>query len=328
MKIKLFHLFTVLALIIGIDEVSAQGTAFTYQGELQNSNRAANGTFNIEFFLFNTNISGASVAGPVIDNGVTVSNGLFTATVDFGPGVFNGATNWLEIGVETNGASGFTTLLPRQQVTPTPYAIYANTASNVSGAVSVSQLTGTIQSQQLPSSVVMDQETGVTLSGTFNGNGGGLTNTVTAGNFVSAVSTVSQGVVAANTFQNIQFDTFGFLNGWTYFGGGSDTFTCQQAGTYLVEYGAEVATTGTAAIITIRGFNYGVGTEILGSESTTTVLTATQPSSVSRSFLLFGTVGTLLNFQFSATSTSAELVAGSGAATVKPSFFCTIVRIQ
>ncbi len=43
-----------------------------------------------------------------------------------------GDSNWLEIAVSTNGANNFTTLAPRQQLTPAPYAI---TAENLSGVV-------------------------------------------------------------------------------------------------------------------------------------------------------------------------------------------------
>jgi len=75
------------------------------------------------------------VAGPVITNGVMVSNGLFTVQIDFGPAMFTGAANWLQIGVETNLANGFTTLAPRQQLTPSPYAIFAESAGIASGTV-------------------------------------------------------------------------------------------------------------------------------------------------------------------------------------------------
>jgi formylglycine-generating enzyme required for sulfatase activity len=109
----------------------AQGTAFTYQGQLQNNGSPASGTYNLTFALFNTNTSSVAVAGPVTNNGVLVSNGMLTVLGDFGPGAFTGATNWLEIAVETNGASTFTPLTPRQQLTPTPYAIYAESASTL-----------------------------------------------------------------------------------------------------------------------------------------------------------------------------------------------------
>jgi hypothetical protein len=132
------RLATVFALLLTfslpLSTASAQGTAFTYQGQLQNNGSLANGTYNLSFTLYNTSSSGTPVAGPVFTNGVIVSNGFFTVTIDFFSGPWNGQVNWLEIGVETNGATPFITLAPRQQVTPTPYAIYslsANSATSV-----------------------------------------------------------------------------------------------------------------------------------------------------------------------------------------------------
>jgi len=113
----------------------AQGTAFTYQGRLQNNGSPASGTYNLAFWLFNTSNGVNAVAGPVVTNGVTVTNGLFTVQIDFGAAVFIGAANWLQIGVETNLASSFTTLAPRQQLTPSPYAIFAESAGIASGTV-------------------------------------------------------------------------------------------------------------------------------------------------------------------------------------------------
>ena len=71
--------------------VFAQGTAFTYQGQLQNNGSPASGTYNLTFSLFDTNTSGVAIAGPVTNNAVIVTNGLFTVLIDFGPGVFTGA---------------------------------------------------------------------------------------------------------------------------------------------------------------------------------------------------------------------------------------------
>ena len=58
-----------------------------------------------DFSLFNTNTSGVAVAGPVTNNGVIVTNGLFTVLIDFGPGVFTGETNWLEIAWRPTGSA-------------------------------------------------------------------------------------------------------------------------------------------------------------------------------------------------------------------------------
>ena len=168
-------------LLSAIFEIAfAQGTAFTYQGRLTDADGPASGSYDLTFTLFATNTSGVAIAGPVTNSAAAVSNGLFTTTIDFGSGVFAGASNWLEIAIRTNGTGSFTTLTPRQQVTPTPYAIFANTASNLSGTLPTAQLSGTLTLTQLPGAVVTDNETSLNLSGafsgTYSGNGGGLTN--------------------------------------------------------------------------------------------------------------------------------------------------------
>ena len=112
----------------------AQGTAFTYQGRLNNSGNPASGSYDMAFSLFATNSSGVPFAGPVTNTAVAVSNGLFTTMVDFG-NVFTGGSNWLEIAVSTNGANDFVTLAPRQQLTPVPYAITAQSAGSVNGLI-------------------------------------------------------------------------------------------------------------------------------------------------------------------------------------------------
>ena len=132
-----------------IDLAHAQGTAFTYQGQLQSGGAPANGTYDFEFTLYATNTNGASVAGPVTNLLTAVNSGLFLATVDFGAGVFTGSNYWLDIAVRTNGAVAFTELTARQPLTPAPYAIFANTASNLSGTLAAAQLTGALPASAL-----------------------------------------------------------------------------------------------------------------------------------------------------------------------------------
>jgi hypothetical protein len=69
----------------------------------------------------------------VTNTAVSVSNGLFTTTIDFG-GAFDGNPRWLEIWVKSNGANNFVMLTPRQQLTPTPYAITASAIINPLGS--------------------------------------------------------------------------------------------------------------------------------------------------------------------------------------------------
>ncbi len=64
---------------------------------------------------------------------VPVIAGLFTTPFDFGPGVFNGASRWLELGVRPAGGEAFTTLSPRQPLAAAPYALYAMTPAGPKG---------------------------------------------------------------------------------------------------------------------------------------------------------------------------------------------------
>jgi hypothetical protein len=146
--------------------LQAQGTAFTYQGRLNNGTNPATGLYNFEFSLFTAPSGGSQVGSTVTTSGIGVTNGLFTVPIDFGSGAFTGATNWLQIGVETNGLSSFTALTPRQELTPTPYAIFAEGASTLTGLVPSGGLGGTYSGA-------------VTFSNSnnsFSGSGAGLTN--------------------------------------------------------------------------------------------------------------------------------------------------------
>ena len=134
-----------------LSPVHAQGTAFTYQGRLTVSGQPASGIHDLRFAIHDAASGGAQQGATLTNSATAVSNGLFTVTLDFG-NQFPGANRWLEIGVRTNGGGTFATLDPRQPLTPTPYAIQtanATTAAAVSGSVSVTQLTGTISSNNI-----------------------------------------------------------------------------------------------------------------------------------------------------------------------------------
>ena len=126
---------------------NAQGTGFTYQGQLNDGAGLANGTYDLDFTVFDALSGGTVVAGPLTNAATAVSNGLFTVTLDFGAGVFTGPDRWLEIGVQTNGGSDFVTLSPRQSLTPAPYSIYSGNSAHADQAGAV--LGGAISPAQL-----------------------------------------------------------------------------------------------------------------------------------------------------------------------------------
>ena len=148
----------------------AQGTAFSYQGKLNDNGGPATGIYDLRFTIFDAVTNGNVVSGILTNAATSVTNGLFTVTLDFGSGVFTGNARWLEIAVRTNGASGFVTLTPRQPLTPTPYAILAGTAGGLSGTLPVSQVSGVMPLAQLPAAVITNNATGVTLVGATNVN--------------------------------------------------------------------------------------------------------------------------------------------------------------
>ncbi len=152
---------------------SPLGTAFTYQGKLTDGGNPASGSYDLTSTLYDDASGGTAVAGPLTNSPVGVTNGLFTTLLDFGA-VFDGNARWLEVGVRTNGGGAFTTLSPRQPLTPAPYAIFANGASNLSGTLSAAQLSGTLPSG-LFSGTYANAVSLNNAGNSFTGSGTGLT---------------------------------------------------------------------------------------------------------------------------------------------------------
>ncbi len=107
------------------------GTGFTYQGHLLDNGTPADGQYDFQFMLCDSD-EGANpceVAETTVVHYADehpVKGGLFTVEVDFGRNVFDGTGRWLEIGVRPGpdtGVDPYEVLEPRQKLTPTPYAL-------------------------------------------------------------------------------------------------------------------------------------------------------------------------------------------------------------
>ena len=170
LKTASLGLLLVSFLVVGPQSLRAQGSVFTYQGRILDTGSPANGTnYDLMFSLFNSVTNGSQIGSSVQLFGVTISNGLFTVPLNFGQQPFNGSNLWMEIAVQKNGG-GFLILTPRQQLTSSPYAIMANAAGNLVGALPSNGLSGVY------SSAVSFTNGGNTFTGTYSGNGNGLTN--------------------------------------------------------------------------------------------------------------------------------------------------------
>ena len=118
----------------------AQGTAFTYQGRLDNGGSPANGPHDFLFRLFDAASGGLQLGSTVCIDNLNVVDGVFTAELDFGQQFATAAQRHLEIevrsdtGLPCGDVTGFNVLAPRQHVTPTPMAIHAGSAFTLAAA--------------------------------------------------------------------------------------------------------------------------------------------------------------------------------------------------
>lgn len=135
MRIKAFLILAIGIIFVCSFGVQAQTTAFTYQGRLTDGVMAANGTYQMEFKLFDALAAGGQIGSTITNNTVSVVNGVFTVNLDFGSSPFTtGANRWLEISVRKAADSpGFTLLTPRQQITSSPYSLRTLSATSADG---------------------------------------------------------------------------------------------------------------------------------------------------------------------------------------------------
>ncbi len=157
-----YSVLVMMSAIVVAPSAVGQGTAFTYQGRLTDNGQPANGRYDLRFILYSADVGGSQVGNILTNGNVLVSSGVFTTVLDFGAGGFAGSARWLEIGVRTNGsADAHTVLTPRQPVTATPYAIQAinattaGSATNLSGMLPATNLTGTILDVRLSTNVAL-----------------------------------------------------------------------------------------------------------------------------------------------------------------------------
>jgi hypothetical protein len=169
LKIKIVSLAS--GLLFGtVMQGAGQGTAFTYQGAMTEGAKPATGTFDFQFALYTTGLRGGQIGSTVTNLAVGVTNGFFTTTLDFGPGIFTGPALWLQLAVRTNGGGAYTQLSALQPLLAAPYAIMANTASNLLGPLPAGQLAGGYTNP------VAFGNPGNSFTGTFIGDGSGLVN--------------------------------------------------------------------------------------------------------------------------------------------------------
>jgi hypothetical protein len=133
--------------------------AFVYQGRLLEEGKPANGLYDLRFRLLTGEFevtpdgspmwtdtwSARALAAPtngVVIEDVSISNGEFQVTIDFGPKVvFDGSVRFVELAVRPASSAGeFRSLDPPQRIARVPEAAHADTASSLSGTLPAERL--------------------------------------------------------------------------------------------------------------------------------------------------------------------------------------------
>ena len=202
-------IFVVMA--AAADRAAALSTAFTYQGQLQQSASPVNDNCDFQFSLWNAPTSGSQIDSTETASGVPVADGLFTALLDFGPGAFTGDNRWLQIAVSCPYGTGiYTTLNPRQFLSAAPYALYASSAGSASdlscsGCVGSSDLaSGAVTSSKIASGTIDTNNLAFTPGTVTSVSAGvGLTGgPITTSGIISAAFGTTAGTVAEGDHQH------------------------------------------------------------------------------------------------------------------------------
>ena len=238
-----------------------QGTAFTYQGELRQNNLPVTSSVDMVFTLYDS-ASGSNVIGTPISltgaNAVTVANGIFTITLDFGGPSFITMVDdarWLEVKVAGN------TLSPRTKIENAPYALTSQLAYSVlAGSIGTTQINSAeVQRRVIGTCAAGSSISVINADGTVScqSAGSGTITSVTGSNGVTA-STVSGAVSLSADTSFVQRRVSGTCpSGQSISAVAADgTVTCQPVGTGTVTsitagnglIGGTITNSGTLAI--------------------------------------------------------------------------------
>ena len=125
-------LSTALFLASATIQAANPTTTFTFGGRLTDGPSLATGSYDLRFSLFGTAADGNQIGTAITEEDLALTNGIFTVQLDFGPGAVSGEPRWLEIAVRPGKSTDlFSVLSPRQELTTSPYALYAPTAGSV-----------------------------------------------------------------------------------------------------------------------------------------------------------------------------------------------------
>ncbi len=126
----LFALLISLLVVHSSIVMSQDSTSvINYIGVLTDDGLSANGEYDLIFTLFDKQTNGVQIGNSMTFENEYVQTGRIILDLDFGIGVFDGNPRFLQIAIRRGNDEGsYTELTPRQEIKPSPYAIYAQNA--------------------------------------------------------------------------------------------------------------------------------------------------------------------------------------------------------
>ncbi len=195
--------------------VFGQGNTFSFQGRLNDGTNSANGSYDLQFRLYDAIAGGTQIGSLVARPNTTLINGVFSVALDFGATAFNNPNSvFIEIAVRPNASPiAYTILGPRQQLTVVPFAVRAANATNADNATNAQNSVNAINATNATNATTATNS--LSLGGLVassylqtNGNGSQLTN-VNAVTATNATNALSLGNVAANGWTRLNVQNTG-----------------------------------------------------------------------------------------------------------------------
>ena len=172
------------------NQLSAQPSAFNFQGRLNDGSTPANGRYDLQFKLYDA-IAGGNLILTVDRPNLLLINGVFSTTLDFGIGAFSGGSRFLETTVRpANSANAYVVLGERQQILSVPFTVRAISAANADNALNAQNSVNATNAQNSVNS----------------------TNALNAVNATTAQNSLSLAGVAASNYARLNFANQGDIS--------------------------------------------------------------------------------------------------------------------
>lgn len=125
----------------------ASASSFSYEGHLDDRGRPANGAFDVQLTAFPAPQAGASLAAPIVFEGVQVIDGRFR--LEFDLPLASADQAWIEVGVREAGAGNFSRIAARNEAVAAPLIGQCWATNGDTGSNPATNFLGTTDAQPL-----------------------------------------------------------------------------------------------------------------------------------------------------------------------------------